>query len=184
MSLMPLMVRLCEGSGGTLPPDEVALVVDRLQSASGALKSKAALRLDRLCFCQGVRKFADIDPYADKHEFHSGDMVFLYAELKNFTCEPAAAQGQQPGYNAPTRGCNIRLASTLELRDSRQNLIWRTDLTKNDTSLTPPQDYYHTYRFCIPEKLPGGAYTLWLNVTDKPTGKSVRKSVEMRVAMN
>ena len=183
MYLMPLMVRLSDGKNASLPPEELAMLVDRLQTASGMLKSKASLQMDRVCFCRGVRKFADLDQYPAGHEFHPGDMVFLYAELKNFTCEPVTTQ-PAAGYNAQTRGCNVRLTTTLELRDAKQNLIWRTDLNKTDHSLTPPQDYYHTYRFCIPEKLPAGTYTLWVNILDKPSGRAVRKPVEMRVGQS
>src|SRR5258708_32969341 len=106
-------------------------------------------------------------------------MVFLYAELKNFTCEPLANNRTA---SAPAqKSFTIRLGATLELRDSRNALIWRTDLSKTDLAQTPPQDYFHTYRFCVPERLPAGTYTLWLTIVDKPTGRTVRKPIEMRV---
>jgi hypothetical protein len=181
MYLMPLMVRLSEGGANALPPEELAMLIDRLQTASSMLKSKATLRADRVCFCRGVRKFADLDTYEAGHEFRPGDMVFLYAELKNFTCEPVAVPA---GATAPAHGWNIRLGTKLELRDVRNNLIWRTDLNKNDFAQTPPQDYYHTYRFCVPDKLPPGTYTLWLTIVDKPTGRAVRKPVEMRIGQS
>jgi hypothetical protein len=181
MYLMPLMVRLGENNAQALPPEELAMVIDRLQTASSLLKSKATLRAERVCFCRGVRKFADLDAYEPAHEFRPGDMVFLYAELKNFTCESAPAQ--PAGYNA-TRGCYVRLGATLELRDFRNNLVWRTDLNKNDYAQTPPQDYYHTYRFCVPDKLPAGTYTFWLTIVDKPTGRTIRKPIEMRIGQS
>lgn len=180
LSLMPLIVRLGEGNLNSMTPDELALMIDRLQLATGMLKSKASLRIDRAIFCRGVRKFADIDPYDARHEFRPGDMVFLYAELKNFTCEPVQVAGSQPG-GAKQRGYHIRLGASLEMRDARNNLVWRTDLAKNDVAQTPPQDYYHTYRFCVPERLAPGTYTLWLTVIDKPTNRAIRKPVELRV---
>jgi hypothetical protein len=180
--LMPLMVRLGEGNLSTMSPDELAMLIERLQTATGMLKSKASLRIDRALFCRGVRKFADVDPYEPRHEFRPGDMVFLYAELKNFTCEPVLHSGP-PNSGAPrSKGFGIRLGASLELRDARNGLVWRTDLAKNDFAQTPPQDYYHTYRFCVPDKLPPGTYTLWLTVTDKPTNRSIRKSIEMRIS--
>jgi hypothetical protein len=180
MDLMPLLVRLGEGSIGTMTPEETAVLVDRLQHAAGVMRAKAALRVEHVCFCRGVRKFADVDPYDPRHEFRPGDMVFLYAELKNFTCEPVAPQSRQ----SAQRSYAIRLATTLELRDAQNSLVWRTDLNKTDFAQSPPLDYYHTYRFCIPERLPPGVYTLWLNVADKPTGRAVRKPVELRVGQN
>jgi hypothetical protein len=181
MCLMPLLVRLGEGNVNNLPPDELAMSIDQLQTASMLLKSKAALRIDNACFCRGVRKFADVDLYEPRHEFRTGDMVFLYAELKNFTCSPVAAAGP---YNSNQRGFNIQLATRLEMRDSRNSLVWLTDLNKNDFTQTPPQDYYHTYRFCVPEKIPAGTYTLWLIIVDKPTGRTVRKPIELRVGQS
>ena len=179
--LMPLMVRLGEGNLNAMAPDELAMLIDRLQTATGMLKSKASLRIDRAIFCRGVRKFADVDPYDPRHEFRPGDMVFLYAELKNFTCE---SRGQAVGASPvgkPAMQVAIRLGASLELRDARNGVVWRTDLTKNDFAQTPPQDYYHTYRFCVPEKLPPGTYTLWLTVIDKPTNRAIRKPLELRV---
>ena len=182
MYLMPLMVRIGEGNINALPPDELAAMIDRLQTAATMLKSKAALRVDRVCICRGVRKFADVDPYDPRHEFRPGDMVFLYAELKNFTCEPMMSAQRQP--TTPSRGFNIRLGTTLELRDARNSLVWRTDLNKTDFAQTPPQDYYHTYRFCVPEKLPAGTYTLWISIVDKPTNRIIRKPIELRVGQS
>ena len=179
--LMPILVRLGEGNVNDLPPEELAMSIDRLQTASTLLKAKAALRVDHACFCRGVRKFADIEQYEPRHEFRAGDIVFLYAELRNFTCNPVAAQDQA---NSNQHGFNIHLATTLELRDARNGLVWRTDLNKNDFTLTPPQDYYHTYRFCVPEKIPPGVYTLWLNIVDKPTGRTVRTPIELRVGQS
>lgn len=179
--LMPIMVRLGEGSLNAMTPDELAMLIDRLQTATGMLRSKASLRIDRAMFCRGVRKFADVDAYEPRHEFRSGDMVFLYAELKNFTCEENP--NKRPGAKAGEKsaGFAIRLGATLELRDARNGLVWRTDLSKNDFAQTPPQDYYHTYRFCVPDKLPPGVYTLWLTVIDKPSNRAIRKPIEMRV---
>jgi len=179
MSLMPTLTRLGEGSVNALPPDELALMIDRLQTATTILKTKASLRTERVCFCRGVRKFADIDAYEPNHEFRSGDMVFLYVELKNFTSEPVtAAPANQNGSFA------IRLGTTLELRDARNTLLWKAELPKTDYAQSPPQDYYHTYRFCVPEKLTPGTYTFWLNIVDKPTGRSIRKPIEIRIGQS
>lgn len=184
MNLMPLIVRLGDGNVSTMQPEETAILIDRLQTAASMLKSKASLGAEHVCFCRGVRKFADVDPYDPRHEFRPGDMVFLYAELKNFTCEALPAVRVVNGPATPSKGFAIRLGATLELRDARYSLVWRTDLNKNDYALTPPQDYYHTYRFCVPDKLPAGTYTLWLNIIDKPTGRTFRKPVEMRVGQS
>jgi hypothetical protein len=179
--LMPLIVRLGEGNLNSMSQDELAMLIDRLQTATGMLRSKASLRIDRAIFCRGVRKFADVDPFDPRHEFRPGDMVFLYAELKNFTCELNPGKRVLVASAPPVQSFAIRLGASLELRDARNGLVWRTDLAKNDFAQSPPQDYYHTYRFCVPDKLPPGTYTLWLTVIDKPTNRAIRKPIEMRI---
>jgi hypothetical protein len=148
------------------------------------LRSKASLRTERVCFCRSVRKFADIDAYESQHEFHPRETVFLYAELKNFTNEPVNIAPNQGVPAGSQRMFSIRLAATLELCDARNKVVWRTDLHKNDLAQKQQQDYYHTYRFSVPDRLPPGIYTLWLTVIDKPTGRVVRKPIEMRVGQS
>jgi len=184
MYMVPIMVKLGDGRLNSMAPEELALMIDQLQTASSLLKSKAALRADHVCFCRGVRKFAEFDPYEPNHEFHCRETVYLYAELKNFTWEPVVVPARAGTAGAGQRNYAIRVSTTLELRDARNNLVWRTDLAKNDVAHMPQQDYYHTYRFSVPDKLPPGVYSLWMHITDKPTNRVLHQRIDMRVSQN
>jgi hypothetical protein len=180
--LVPLMVRLSEGSVGAMTPDELAVVVDHLQGATGTLRSKAALRLDAVCFCRRVLSYGKYEALDPHYVFQPGEPVWVYAEVRNFTWEPLPTP---PGPNGKpgVRGYGMRLGHTLEVYDATGRRVWRTEPEpRDDVRRTPPADYYLAYRFPVPSVLPPGAYTLIVQVVDKPTGRVVRgKPVEFRI---
>jgi hypothetical protein len=186
--LMPLMVRLGEGNIQNLPPEELSGFVDRLSQATTMLKTRAGLRLGRVCFCRAVRKFGDVDTFEPQHEFKPGDMVHLYLEIANFTSEPVLIRpsGANGEGSPPHRSFRIKLLTRLEINDPQGRPVVNFELPKTDHARTPPQDYYHTYRLTVPETLPPGNYTLWVTVSDmsKPNNPPVRQAVELRVARN
>jgi hypothetical protein len=186
--LMPLMVRLGEKNMQNLPPEELAALVDRLQQATAMLKTKAALRLEHVCFCQAVRKFGDVVPFEATHEFRPEEHVYLYLEIRNFTCKlmdniqaPLKAPGAATANSTET--FSIKLATRLEICDPQGRPVVHWDLNREDHALTPTQDYYHTYRFNVPKNLPPGNYTLWVTVADqnKPDSPGIRQPMELRV---
>ena len=185
--LMPLMVRLGDGNAQNLPPDELAALVDRLQQATAMLKAKASLRLERVCFCRAVRKYGNVDTFDPRYEFRPGDMVHLYLEIRNFSCEPVTTKPTGAvSTEAAQRNYLISLATRLEIVDPQGRPVCNYDLQKDDYAYTPPQEYYHTYRFNVPENLTPGNYTLWVTVSDKnkPNSPGVRQPVELRVGRN
>jgi hypothetical protein len=97
-------------------------------------------------------------------------MVGLYAEVRNFACAPHGSDYR------------TRVQTSIEVHDDRGEVVWRFDPpARTDTSLSPRQDYCHVGRFALPGRLPSGAYTLWLKVTDVPTGRTARRSLDFRV---
>jgi hypothetical protein len=180
--LVPLMVRLSEGSVGAMTPDELAVVVDHLQGATGTLRSKAALRLDAVCFCRRVLSYGKYEALDSHYVFQPGEPVWVYAEVRNFTWEPLPAPPGPDG-KPGVRGYGMRLDHTLEVCDATGHVVWQTHpAPRDDVRRTPPADYYLAYRFPVPPRLPPGAYTLIVQVVDKPTGRVVRgKPVEFRI---
>jgi hypothetical protein len=173
LSLMPLLVRLGEGSVGTMSPDELASHLDQLRTASSALQSRAALKAETVCFCKRVLKFGKYDAIEPEHIYAPGEPVEVYFELRNFTWQQGTGEN---GSHA------MRLGSALEVRDSQQRVVWRRDLTTTDSRQSPPSDYYLVYRFALPE-LPPGAYTLDVQVVDQldQLRRHTRRSLELRV---
>ena len=85
------------------------------------------------------------------------------------------------------------LASTLEIRDYRGNLVWRRDFqAQPDRSRSPRHDYFINYRFCVPPHVPPGSYVLWVQVKDltgqpgkdAPEFRTARRSLDFRVRAN
>jgi hypothetical protein len=171
LSLMPALVRLSEGKLQSLKPEEMDILLDQLSRVPNMLRPRASLRAENVRLCREVHNFAHVEPFPERHPFRAGDIVYLYMELANFSCTPD-----------PKGGYTIRLASSLELKDQSGAVVWRADPKESaDQVSTPPQDYYRNFRLCVPA-VPPGTYTLAVKTIDRPTGREVRKAIEVRVA--
>ena len=95
---------------------------------------------------------------------------------------PSAAPSASEAAAPKAGGYTITLANSLELKDQSGAVVWRADPKETaDAVSTPPQDYYRNFRLCIPA-VPPGTYTLAVKTIDRPTGREVRKAIEVRVA--
>lgn len=172
--LLPLAVRLSEGGPRQTDPQEIAGVVDQLQGLIDKLRCKAALRIDKLCYCRPVPQPARYGVYLPLDEaqpFRQGELLELYMELRNFSCE------------ARDKKYTVHLSVTIEIRDERGTVVepMKFERDKPDVGHTPRQDYFHICRFPVPGIAPG-TYTLVARVTDVPTGRSAERALPLRVA--
>jgi hypothetical protein len=172
-ALLPLAVRLGEESLSSAEPQDLATLVADLQMLIGPLRERAALEVPKLCFCRPKAAPAQYGMYElldENHRFRPGEVVGLYVELRNFTCAPHGDDFRT----------HVQMA--IEVHNDRDEVVWRCDPpSRADPSLSPRQDYCHVGRFALPANLPAGAYTLWLKVTDVPTGRAARRSLDFRV---
>jgi hypothetical protein len=162
---------MSEGSLAQADPQELSIILDQLQTLVSRLQPRAELRLEKLSFCKQIRKFGVFEPIEGKPSFRSGDMVEVYGELRNISCE------RQPSRNGEFR---TRTNSTLEIREAGGNSGWRKEVSKTDISQTAQHDFYHHYRFQLPELSPG-PYVLSVEVVDVSTGRKVRQKLDFRV---
>ncbi|MFL5244725.1 MAG: hypothetical protein ACJ8FY_21695 [Gemmataceae bacterium] len=177
MHLLPLAVRLTQGSVEDASPTELALVLDQLRGLERPLMAKASLTITKLCLCRGiVDRFGIYEKLPDNYEFAAGsgdqpgERVLVYVEFRNFMTLPNNANFE------------TRLMSTLEIHDYQGHPVWRQDFpTPPDRSQTPRQDYFINYKFWVPPHLPPGSYTLWVQVKDV-TGQSGKELPGHRVA--
>jgi hypothetical protein len=170
--LLVLAVRLSEEHVQQANPQDVAAIIKEMDDMQEPLRLHAALTISKMRFCKWIEKYGDYDPLPESHAFRAGELVQVYVELRNFTC---ARQG--PAYLT-------RLASTLEIRDANGKIVWRHDCNDRDRperSHTPLRDYFRNYGFYVPETIPPGLYTLRLQVTDIPTGRVARSSLDFRI---
>jgi hypothetical protein len=171
-ALLPLAARLGTADGKPASADEVAAMVAHLEAAAASLRPNAALRIARLCYCRPVQaatRFGVYQPLEGRHAFRPGEVVAVYVELRNFTCEPKGDTFQ------------THLGSKVEVLDAGGRVAHRFDFDAADASLSPRQDYCHVGRFLLP-KLPAGDYTLRLTVTDRPTKREAQAELDLRVA--
>jgi hypothetical protein len=168
-------------------PRQVAAAIERLEAVEEALRSRAALVLDKLSFCSAIDNFGAFTPLEDGHTFHAaapgcpGERVKVYAEVRNLTSWPVGDHFETV------------LKGTLEIYDGRHRQPVHTYDGKNFTctspSRTPRRDFFVNFHFDVPPQLPPGSYTLWVQVTDitpNPDGsprppRAARRSLDFRV---
>jgi hypothetical protein len=183
LCLLPLAARLTEDNLDQASPQYLATVLEQLSSLSRPLRSRAALSIEKLCFCREIKGYGLYEPLPDDHAFRTGsdsrpgEMVQVYVEVRNFVSEP-----QGPFHLT-------RLASSLQICDLKGNVVWRhafpdarAERDWGDRSRTPRTDYFINFNFWMPQ-LPPGYYTLWVQVEDVLTKphRMDRRSLDFKV---
>jgi hypothetical protein len=190
--VLRVAVRL--GEPNHAAPERAAVTVEEIEGLLRALRPRAALVLDKLCFCRSrsVDNFGVYEPLEDGHVFRAaapgrpGERVQVYAEVRNFTSRPVADH-----FETVLKG-QLTITGKLEDRGGRDD---KAVVTINlepciDRSRTPRQDFFINFHFHTPNKLPPGSYTLWVQVEDvTPTAdgakrppRVTRRSLDFRVA--
>lgn len=181
LALLQLAVPLGEGGLEQATPQETAALLEQLHSVLAALRARAPLLLDKLCFCRReVRNFGKFDALPQGHTFQTGsegrpgELVEVYVEVRNFACR------------LRNNAYETALAGSVEIHDFRGEVVWRKDFPAwPDRSQTPRQDYFLTFGFHVPPRLPPDAtYTLWVQVKDvgaEGAPRVARRSLDFRV---
>lgn len=173
VALMPIMVRLSDGTLKSTDPKDLSGLLAQVQKLVEPLRERAALEVPKLCFCKPLvapARYGVYDALDENHRFRAGEVVGLYLEVGNFACTPHGGDYR------------IHVQTEIEVHDERGQVVWRFDPpARTDPSLSPRQDYCYVGRFALPGNMPAGAYTLWLKVTDVPTGRTARRALDFRV---
>ncbi len=172
LCLLPLAVRLSEGSLTQASPQEVSAILAELNSVMAPLRPRAALTISKMCCCRSIEKFGSYEPFPQQYRFRPNTLIQVYVELQHFTTE-----GHGPI-------CRTRLASSVRIRDINNLIVWRQDFPQDshpDQSRTPRHDYFLNCSFRVPQ-LPPGPYTLAIHVTDVPTQRTAERVLDFSVA--
>jgi hypothetical protein len=180
LSLLALVARLNGPSVDRAKPQELAALIQQVESLELPLRSRAPLKMNELCFCRGVERFGCYEPVRDlpptflaAGDGRDGELVQVYLEVSNFTVEQ-----RKTDYEA-------RLKSSLEVRDLGGHLVWSHHCDdKPDRSRSPWRDHCICIQFRIPPELKPGRYTLWVQVQDvltKPPRRPAERSLDFRV---
>ncbi len=160
LTMLPLTERIGDGGLEHASPQETAVLLDQVRQMETVLQPRAALTLDKVCFCRQIKGFGDCQPWPADHVFQPetderrGERIQVYAEVRNFTNRP--------------RGLLYEtwLAGVVEIRDFHKDLVSRIDFPAAvEYRQTPRQDYLVNFQFQLP-KMPPGRYTLHVVVKD------------------
>jgi hypothetical protein len=176
LAVLPLLVRGAQLKPNGSDPSEVAMLVDQLHAAAARLETQAALRIERVVFCQWVSGFGRYDPWPENTPYRPNDLAELYVEIRHLSSEPTTGSKGE--------GFATRAAVSLEVRDAKGKLIDQPDPNDHrlrvpirreehtDFGRTPPRDYWRRYRMVVPPM--AGVYTVTVEVKDITTGRIAR----------
>jgi hypothetical protein len=176
LTLLPLVARLGESSLDQMKPEEIAKFLDRIEALHGDLRSRAALELGQVCFCQSVLGYGVINRLPQEYAFQAGrdgklgENMTLYVEVKNFASQPIGPVHE------------TRLAAKVVMFDAQGKPVWDYLFpAKPDSSVSPRHDYFFFLSFGVPAHLTPGRYRLRLEVSDQ-TGFTGRQAPPHRIA--
>jgi hypothetical protein len=200
--LLRLAVRLGDRDAGRSTPAEMTVAVDQLESLTRSLRPRAALVLEKLCFCRprSVDNFGVYEPLEDGHAFRAaapgrpGERVQVYAEVRNFTSRPVGDHFET--ILKGTLEIHEKSISFPRNEEAKANVVVPSrpvvifDLAPcTDRSRSPRQDFFVNLHFDVPARLLPGAYTLCVQVKDvtpsadsgKRPARVARRSLDFRV---
>ncbi len=180
LALLQVAAPLGDGGLDHVSPQETTLLLERLNALQSALRRKAPLAIEKMCFCRDIRAFGKFSPLPPDYAFQTGsaglpgELVQVYVEVRNVSCRPRGTIYETD------------LNWRVEIHDFRDKKVWSQEFeNKPDRSRTPLQDNYVTFRFNVPAGLPAdSAYTLWVYVMDagdQDVVKRARRSLDFRV---
>jgi hypothetical protein len=163
-----------------LAPKEIDELQDQVQKSLAALRPRAKLVVDKMCFCEEIKGYGDYKPLPKDYEFQPavgnryGELVQLYVELHNLTSE--------------LRGGTFltRLHSTIRILDEAGGEVYFADFGDREAPLctrTPLPDTSKHYDFYVP-RLPSGKYRFCFEVRDetRPEPRIAARELDFRVA--
>jgi hypothetical protein len=176
LAVLPLLVRGAGMRANAGDPVELAVLVDQMHAAAARLEKRAALRIDKVVFCQWVAGFGRYDPWPENTPYRPNDVAEMYVEVRHLTSEPTAGTKGD--------GFSTRAAVSIEIRDAKGRVIDQPDPADHrlrvpvrreehtDFSRTPPRDYWRRYRIVVPPA--AGVYTATIEVRDVATGRTAK----------
>jgi hypothetical protein len=172
LTLLSLAARISDGDLTKMNSHEATAALAQLDNVTETLRPLADFTIEKMCFCYHIAGFGVYYAWPEDHVFRPREQVQVYVELRNF----------DPRQRKNLYG--IELNSTLEIRKPDGGIACQVnprDSRKPYLSLSPRHDFFVNYQFEVPEDLEPNRYTLWIRVTDRPTGRTASRSMEFRV---
>jgi len=180
--LLPLAAHLAEGKLDNGNAQDMAFYTEQLSNMLVSLRSRAALVIDKICFCRDIQGFGMYHPLSDNPIYHPGDRVDVYVEVRNFTSTKQAGANGDPVF--VTR---LETSAEIVARETKAK-VWPAGHDRflfqrdgPDVCQTLRHDYFDHCYFTLPETIRAGSYTLLLQVEDLPSKRVVRGSLDFSV---
>jgi hypothetical protein len=136
----------------------------QLHAASAHLQEQARLKLANVAFCTKITSFGNYDRF-DPYDFSPGQPVLLYAEVENFHSEPTTDPAGQNAFRTI-------LQSKIEILSPSGDMQFQMEFPPTeDLCRAHRRDYFHSYEFAIPPRIPYGHHVLVLTVEDRLSQK-------------
>ena len=175
LRLFPLIVRLAVRDLTRADAEKAIEIMEDLNNLTG-VPVDGDLAIGKLCLCKHIKTFGDYEPFPEDHPFQPRDLVWIYAEVRNFTSDRRDIGNGEIVYET-------RLKTTARITNNAGTHEWPLCFDRRygpDRSRTLRHDYWDNLSFTVPD-LPPGIYTLWLKVVDEPTSRVKERSVDFQV---
>jgi hypothetical protein len=175
MRFLPLIVRIPERDLTRADADKATAILEDLYNLFG-FPAEGDLAISKLCLCKHIKTFGDYEPFPEDHQFQPRDLVWIYAEVRNFSCERRDMGSGELFYET-------RLKTTARITNYDGTRKWPLQFDRRyglDRSRSLRRDYWDNLSFNVPD-LPPGGYTLWLKVEDEPTHRFKERTVDFQV---
>jgi hypothetical protein len=184
MRLLPTLKTLNNKGIEHMSADDIALMQAELETLVQRIRERAPLVIGEMCCCEHIHGYGSFKRLPADHEFQPtqgrrpGEKVQIYLELRNFASE------HRNGYYETCLESTVTLTSVTA--DGKE-FKWEKNFQDGRTplrSLTPRNDCFNMYTFCVPPNLPPGQYRLTIQVTDQtrqPYRPPATKSIDFIV---
>lgn len=175
LRLLPLIPRILERELTRADAEKGTEILEELQKVIH-LPACGDLGIGKLCLCKHIKTFGDYEPFPEDHQFQPRDLVWIYAEVRNFTSVPRDMGNGEVIYET-----NLKTTARITNDAGTGELQLQFDRPSGpDRSRSLRRDYWDNLSFNVPD-LPPGCYTLWLKVLDEQTGRCKERSVDFHV---
>jgi hypothetical protein len=143
--------------------DDAAVVELQLGRIGEMIRPRASLSISKLCFCDAVKDLRMYHPLPEDHAFlaargdRPSEECQIYLEMKNLGSRPEAGQFVTD------------LACKFQIVDEQGKERWSFEFPLEKLRLVsrgPLIEYYHKFRFWLPENVTPGNYRLNVRLTD------------------
>jgi hypothetical protein len=175
LRISPLIVRIAAAELTRNDAEKGAELIDSLSNLL-AIPVEGDLVIGKLCLCKHIKTFGDYEPFPEDHPFQPRDLVWIYAEVRNFSSARRDLGNGELVYET-------QLKTTARITNDAGTRKWPLQFDRRcetDRSRSLRRDYWDNLSFNVPD-LPPGGYTLWLKVVDEPTGRFKERTVDFQV---